>query len=109
MSLDSLIKDVRHGLRLLWKDKAFSILAVLVLAFGIGGVTTQFTVVNAVALRGLSFAHPEQLMSIGLIDPQASGQRNNYGIGAIPSMQDYEDLRHAQQSFAQIVAYLSGA
>lgn len=109
MSLDSLIQDTRIGLRLLWKDKTFSFLAVLVLACGIGGVTTQFTVVNAVALRGLSFPHPEQLMSVGLIDPQASGQSNNYGIGAIPSMQDFEDLRRAQQSFAQLAAYLDGA
>ena len=99
MSLDSLIQDTRIGLRLLWKDKAFSFLAVLALACGIGGVTTQFTVVNAVALRGLSFPHPEQLMSVGLIDPQASGQSNNYGIGAIPSMQDFEDLRR----FAPVV------
>src|SRR5215470_11682832 len=55
MKLDSLVQDIRISLRLLWKDKAFSVLAVLVLACGIGGVTTQFAVVNAVALRGLSF------------------------------------------------------
>jgi putative ABC transport system permease protein len=109
MSLDSLLLDIRLGLRLLWKDKAFSVLAVLVLACGIGGGATQFAVVNAVALRGLSFPRPEQLMSVGLIDPQAGGQSNNFGIGAIPSMQDYEDLRHAQQSFAQLAAYLKGA
>jgi putative ABC transport system permease protein len=109
MRFDSLLQDIRFGLRLLWKDKAFSALAVLVLACGIGGVTTQFAVVNAVALRGLSFPHPEQLMSVGLIDPQASGQSNNYGIGAIPSMQDYEDLRRGQTSFAQLAAYLYGA
>jgi hypothetical protein len=53
------------------KDKTFCFLAVLVLGLGIGGATTQFTVVNAVALRGFSFPHPEQLMSVGLIDPQA--------------------------------------
>jgi predicted permease len=108
MILDSFRQDVRVGLRVLFKEKSFCFLAVLVLGLGIGGVTTQFTVVNAVVLRGFSFPHPEQLTSIGLIDPQASAANNNFGIGNIPSAQDYEDLRAGQQSFAQMAAYLSG-
>ena len=48
-------------------------------------------------------------MSVGLIDPQASAQNNNFGIGNIPTAQDYEDLRAAQQSFAQMAGYLSGS
>src|SRR5205085_5452697 len=109
MMLDSFVQDVRVGLRVLFKDKAFCFLAVLVLGLGIGGATTQFAVVNAVVLRGFSFPHPEQLMSIGLIDPQASAPNNNFGIGNIPSAQDYEDLRNAQRSFAQMAAYLNGS
>jgi putative ABC transport system permease protein len=58
MILDSVWQDVRIGLRVLRKDKTFCFLAVLVLGLGIGGATTQFTVVNAVALRGFSFPHP---------------------------------------------------
>src|ERR1700757_4458553 len=107
--LDSFCQDVRVGLRVLFKDKAFCFLAVLVLGLGIGGAATQFTVVNAVVLRGFSFPHPEQLMSVGLIDPQAAAPNNNFGIGNIPSAQDYEDLRNAQQSFAQMAGYLSGS
>jgi len=83
--------------------ETFCFLAVLVLALGICGVTTQFTVVNAFVLRGFSFPHPEQLMSVGLIDPQATPQNNNFGAGNIPSAQDYEDLRAAQRSFAQML------
>ena len=109
MILDSVWQDVRIGLRVLRKDKTFCFLAVLVLGLGIGGATTQFTVVNAVVLRGFSFPHPEQLMSVGLIDPQASAQNNNFGFGVIPSAQDYEDLRSAQQSFAMMAAYLTGS
>jgi predicted permease len=82
---------------------------VLVLGLGIGGATTQFTVVNAIVLRGFSFPHPEQLMSMGLIDPQASAQNNNFGFGNIPTAQDYEDLHAAQQSFVQTAGYLSGS
>src|SRR5437016_5532081 len=106
---ESFFQDVRVGLRVLFKEKSFCFLAVLVLALGIGGATTQFTVVNATVLRGFSFPHPEQLMSVGLIDPQASAPNNNFGLGNIPTAQDYEDLRAAQQSFAQMAGYLSGS
>src|SRR5438270_12905088 len=106
---ESFLQDVRIGLRVLFKEKSFCFLAVLVLALGIGGATTQFTVVNATVLRGFSFPHPEQLMSVGLIDPQASAPNNNFGIGNIPTAQDYEDLRNAQQSFAQMAGYLTGS
>ena len=82
MILDSFRQDVRVGLRVLFKDKTFCFLAVLVLGLGIGGATTQFTVVNAIVLRGFSFPHPEQLMTVGLIDPKASDQNNNFGFGS---------------------------
>src|SRR5438552_11061368 len=109
MFLDSFGQDARIGLRVLFKEKSFCFLALLVLGLGIGGATTQFTVVNAVVLRGFSFPRPEQLMNVGLIDPQASAPNNNFGFGVIPSAQDYEDLRNAQQSFSQMAAYLSGS
>src|SRR5436309_9077840 len=106
---ESFLQDIRIGFRVLLKEKSFCFLAVLVLGLGICGVTTQFTVVNGLVLRGFSFPHPEQLMSVGLIDPQASAQNNNFGIGNIPTAQDYEDLRVAQQSFSQMAGYLSGS
>jgi len=109
MIADSFYQDVRVGLRLLFKDKVFSFLAVLVLGLGIGGATTQFTVVNAVALRAFSFPHPEQLVSVGLIDPKASNQNNNFGLGQIPTAQDYEDLKAAQNSCSMMAGYLSGS
>jgi predicted permease len=109
MILDSFGQDVRVGLRVLFKDKVFCFLAVLVLALGIGGAATQFTVVNAVVLRGLSFPHPEQLVTVGLIDPKATDQNNNFGFGVIPTAQDYEDLKAAQKSCSVMAGYLSGS
>src|SRR5437588_12602493 len=109
MMLDSFRQDVRVGLRVLFKDKSFFILAMIVLGLAIGGATAQFSVVNAFVLRGFSFAHPEQLMSVGLIDPQATPQQNNFGNGNIPAAQDYEDLKAGQQSFALMAGYLNGS
>src|SRR6266536_2551622 len=109
MFFESFFQDLRVGLRVLIKEKSFCFLAVLVLALGIGGATTQFTVVNAIVLRGFSFPHPEQLVSVGLIDPKASDQNNNFGIGNIPTAQDYEDLKAAEHSFSMMAGYLSGS
>src|SRR5437762_6412802 len=109
MILDSFRQDVRVGLRVLFKDKTFCFLAVLVLALGIGGATTQFTIVNAIVLRGFSFPHPEQLMSVGLMDPKASDQNNNFGLGNIPTAQDYEELKATQNSCSMMAGYLNGS
>src|SRR6478736_5389608 len=109
MILDTFSQDVRIGLRILFKEKSFCLLAVLVLALGIAGVTTQFTIVNAFVLRGFSFPHPEQLMSAGILDPQASPQQNNFGQGFIPTAADYEDLKAGQNSFALMAGYLNGS
>jgi predicted permease len=109
MILDTFRQDIRVGFRVLIKEKTFCILAAIVLGLGIGGVTTQFTVVNAFVLRGFSFPHPEQLMSVGLIDPQATDQQNNFGNGNIPAAQDYEDLKAGQQSFALMAGYINGS
>src|SRR5438876_104438 len=109
MILDSFRQDMRVGLRALFKEKSFCFLAVFVLALGIGGATTQFTIVNAIVLRGFSFPHPEQLVSVGLIDPKASDQNNNFGIGNVPTAQDYEDLKASQRSFSMMAVYLAGS
>src|SRR3982751_1665170 len=106
---ESFNQDIRVGLRVLFKDRIFCFLSVLVLALGVGGAMTQFTVVNAIVLRGFSFPHPEQLVSVGLIDPKASDQNNNFGNGNIPAAQDYEDIKAAQKSFAMMAGYLSGS
>ena len=109
MIFDSFFQDIRVGFRVLWKDKVFCLLSILVLALGIGGAMTQFAVVNAIVLRGFSFPHPEQLVSVGLIDPKASDQNNNFGNGIIPAAQDYEDIKAAQKSFAMMAGYLNGS
>src|SRR4051795_13724260 len=109
MRLDSFAQDVRVGFRVLLKDKVFLLLSVLVLALGIGGAMTQFAVVNAIVLRGFSFPHPEQLVSVGLIDPKADQNNNNGGVGNIPTGQDYEDIKAAQRSFSIMAGYLNGS
>jgi hypothetical protein len=85
MFFQSFLQDVRIGLRVLFKEKTFCFLAVAVLALGICGATTQFAIVNGAALRGFSFPNPEQLVSIGFVDPQTDPNQNNGGAGFVPS------------------------
>ncbi|WP_109487580.1 ABC transporter permease [Occallatibacter savannae] len=64
-SLESLLHDLRIGIRGLLKTPAFTIVALASLALGIGANTAIFTLINAVLLRPLPVSHPEQLYLFG--------------------------------------------
>jgi hypothetical protein len=70
--VESTIKDIRYGLRMLYKNPGFSTLAVVTLAVGIGASTAIFSVVYAVVIRPLPFEHPEQLVTLWKTDRQFS-------------------------------------
>jgi predicted permease len=106
MHSDTLAQDVRIGLRVLRKERAFSTLAVVVLALGIGAVTTMFSVVNGAMLRGFSFPNADRLASARFIDPTS---RTFFGVNSLMNALDFEELRPAQQSFERLAAYLNGS
>lgn len=60
--LDSLWKDVRYSLRGLFKRPAFTIIALVILALGVGANTAIFTLLNAVVLKQLPVNKPEELV-----------------------------------------------
>jgi predicted permease len=102
---ETLVRDVRLGVRVLVKERTFCALAILVLALGICGVTAMFAVVNGVIIRGFSFPNASRLVYVDFIDPTTgTGQHANRRMGSL----DFVDLAAAAQSFTMMAAYTGG-
>src|SRR6059036_1478652 len=106
MVTDPFVQDLKIGLRVLLREKGFCAMAVIVLALGICGVTTTFSVVNGVMLRGFSFPNAARMVSVSFIDPTS---KNFFGQNGQVSPMDFEEVRPKQQSFELMAAYISGA
>jgi len=106
MNLETLFQDLRIGFRVLVKERAFCALAVFVLGLGVAAVTTQFSVVNGVMLRGFSFPNADRLMDVRFIDPSSA---NFFGVNGRILPMDFEEFRKEQRSFELMAAYLNGS
>ncbi|HMG06827.1 MAG TPA: ABC transporter permease [Chthoniobacterales bacterium] len=95
-----MLNDIRYGLRQLWKYPAFTLIAVLTLALGIGANTAIFSVVNAVLLKPLPFPEPEQLIAVGMTDTRQKGTQTDLGSLSYPDFFDFRDQNRTLTSVA---------
>jgi putative ABC transport system permease protein len=96
-----MINDIRYGLRQLWKHPAFTVIAVLTLALGIGANTAIFSVVNAVLLKPLPFPAPDQLIAVGMTDTRQKSQTDLNSL----SYPDFFDFRDQNRTLASSALY----
>ena len=96
----ALYGDIRLAIRSLSRSPTFTLVALAVLALGIGASTTIFSVVDAVVLRALPFDEPDRIVAVLEHDP---ARPSTFGDGNTTT-QTYLAWREKQQSFDALAA-----
>ena len=103
--LDDLRRDVRYALRSLRRTPGFTIVAIVTLALGIGANTAIFSVVHAVLLQPLPFAHADRLVRLYENVPASeTPNRKPQRIGAV-NVSDWLELRARSRALSHVVSY----
>ncbi|HTT81934.1 MAG TPA: ABC transporter permease, partial [Rhizomicrobium sp.] len=95
--LETLLRDIRFGVRMLRKNPGFTAVAVLTLALGIGATTAMFTLVYSALLRKLPYPHAERILAIH--DKRIEG-RSAGGLMTGPRFFDIQARSRSFQSMA---------
>ena len=101
-SIETLIRDLRYGARMLLKKPGFSLIAIFTLALGIGANTAIFSVVEGVLLKPLPYPQPEELLAVR-VTPQGLGA-NDFAVFASA----YFIFREQGRTFQDIGLYRRG-
>src|SRR4029079_995236 len=99
-SFESLVRDIRYAFRTLRRAPGFAVVAVLVLAIGIGATTAMFSLVDAMLVRGLPYPQADRLVVL-IGNVQRAGGVERRGN----SYPDYVDWRARATSFEDMAAY----
>ncbi|MGA9247116.1 MAG: ABC transporter permease [Candidatus Acidiferrales bacterium] len=102
--MGNLLQDVRYGLRTLAKNPAFTLIAVLTLALGIGANAAIFSLTDQVLLRLLPVARPQELVVLHSPGKTHGRTWNDIEGGQSFSYPMYKDLRDRNEVFAGVLA-----
>jgi predicted permease len=103
--LESVSQDFRYAIRTLRRSPGFSVVAILTLALGIGANTAIFQLADAVRLRPLPVAHPEQLVEVRMADPSRGRMGTFAGRRPLFTYALWEEFRQRQQVFPGVLAW----
>jgi putative ABC transport system permease protein len=102
-SIETLIQDLRYGVRILIKNPGFAFVAVLTLALGIGANTAIFSVVNAVLIKPLPYREPDRVVQFWETNPLKNWTQET---GAPVAPANLFDWQKQNQAFEDIAAYV---
>lgn len=95
--MDTLLQDIRYAFRMLRRNPAFALVAILTLAVGIGANTAIFTVVDGVVLKPLPYPDPDRLLTLW--------ERSRAdGLESTVAPANFYDWREQSRSFAKMAA-----
>jgi putative ABC transport system permease protein len=95
---ETVMQDTRYGARMLAKHKAFTMIAVVTLALGIGANTAIFSVVNELLLRPLPYRDADRIVMLWEVTPEGRHQSTT-------SRQNYRAWKAQSSSFEQVAAF----
>lgn len=98
--MQTLWQDLRYGVRMLAKNPAFTAIAVLTLALGIGANTAIFSLIDALIIKSLPYPQSDRLMVFAAHD-----KRNGWTSGEVTSAADFFDFQKQNTSFEETVAW----
>ena len=97
-TLESIFSDIKYAIRQMRKAPSFSVVVVVILAFGIGANATVFSIVDAVMLRPLPFHQPQKLVEV-------KGSEEQHFESSDVSYPDFFDWRVQARSFEHLFSY----
>ena len=97
--METVWADLAYGIRILLKNRAFTVIAVMTLALGIGANTALFSVVNGVLLNPLPYPHPERLVSV-------YQKTAEFAQASVPYA-NFLDWQRDNRSFQSLAGYVS--
>src|SRR5215472_10829507 len=108
--MQTLLQDLRYAVRQLRKSPAFTLVAIVTLALGIGANTAIFTLVEGILLRSLPVADPSRLVRIGDVGTCCyyEGFENPDGDFDLFSYDLYQQFKQAAPEFEQLAAVQAG-
>jgi predicted permease len=96
--LETGVRDIKYGARTLARSPGFALIAILVMAFGIGATTSLFTIVRAVLLKPLPFRDPGNLVMVYEHFRASTG--NGFNVVAPADFRDWREQTHGFQDMA---------
>jgi putative ABC transport system permease protein len=100
--MQTLLHDIKYGLRGIRKHWAFSVVIVLTLTVGIGAITLVYSIVDGAILRPFPFPDPDRLIGVGSEWPRLSRE---LGFFETLSPREYEDVKRETRTMEQVVMW----